>query len=113
MLNGLSVSGTRLNTVPFLFTKSRLMGPTLFVPNRSTASNTRHATRCCHDGPSRAALPGIADAAREALRQEFDRVVFLHLSVGTVAETDREIEVDELAFDGDSFSSRLVDRARR
>ena len=58
-------------------------------------------------------LPGIADAAREALRQEFDRVVFLHLSVGTVAETDREIEVDELAFEDDSFSSRLVDRARR
>lgn len=60
-------------------------------------------------------LPGVADAARTQLRATFERVVFLHLSVATVSETDREIAVDELA-DADAgtgFARTLIERGRR
>ena len=60
-------------------------------------------------------LPGIADAARKRLREEFGRTVFLQLSVATVSDTSREIAFGELAEDGDigGFSKRLVERGRR
>ena len=45
---------------------------------------------------------------------DIDRVVFLHLSVSSVAEGSREIAVDEVAADGDlgGFTRRLVERGR-
>lgn len=59
-------------------------------------------------------LPGIADAARAELRTQFERIVFLHLSVATVPDTNREVAVDELAeVDATGFARALVDRGRR
>ena len=38
-----------------------------------------------------ARLPGIATAARNAMRKEFGRVVFLHLSVASVGPNEQQL----------------------